>query len=42
MLFRQLFDQDTWTYTYLIADMDTREAVLVDPVIEQVERFNAG
>jgi glyoxylase-like metal-dependent hydrolase (beta-lactamase superfamily II) len=38
MLFRQLFDQDTWTYTYLIADMDTQEAVLVDPVIEQVER----
>ncbi|MBE9223346.1 MBL fold metallo-hydrolase [Cyanobacterium stanieri LEGE 03274] len=38
MLFRQLFDQDTWTYTYLIADSDTKEAVLVDPVIEQVER----
>ncbi|AUC60072.1 Hydroxyacylglutathione hydrolase [Cyanobacterium sp. HL-69] len=38
MLFRQLFDQDTWTYTYLIADLETKEAVLVDPVIEQVER----
>ncbi len=38
MLFRQLFDQDTWTYTYLIADPNTREAVLVDSVIEQVER----
>ncbi|EHC19284.1 MBL fold metallo-hydrolase [Fischerella thermalis] len=38
MLFRQLFDQSTWTYTYLIADLGTKEAVLVDPVIEQVER----
>lgn len=38
MLFRQLFDQDTWTYTYLIADEDTKEAVLVDPVLEQVNR----
>ncbi|MBF2001821.1 MAG: MBL fold metallo-hydrolase [Synechococcales cyanobacterium M58_A2018_015] len=38
MLFRQLFDQDTWTYTYLIADPNTKEAVLVDSVIEQVER----
>lgn len=38
MLFRQLFDQATWTYTYLIADLVTREAVLVDPVLEQVER----
>ncbi|WP_404790121.1 MBL fold metallo-hydrolase [Altericista sp. CCNU0014] len=38
MLFRPLFDQDTWTYTYLIADEFTQEAVLVDPVLEQVER----
>lgn len=38
MLFRQLFDQDTWTYTYLIADLTTKEAVLVDSVLEQVER----
>lgn len=38
MLFRQLFDQDTWTYTYLIADRQTKEAALVDPVLEQVER----
>lgn len=38
MLFRQLFDQDTGTYTYLIADSATQEAVLVDPVLEQVER----
>jgi glyoxylase-like metal-dependent hydrolase (beta-lactamase superfamily II) len=38
MLFRQLFDRETWTYTYLIADPTTKEAALVDPVIEQVER----
>jgi sulfur dioxygenase len=38
MLFRQLFDQATWTYTYLIADRQTGEATLVDSVIEQVER----
>lgn len=38
MLFRQLFDQETSTYTYLIADEATREAALIDPVLEQVER----
>lgn len=38
MLFRQFFDQDTWTYTYLVADLETKEAALVDPVIDKVER----
>ncbi|MCT7960938.1 MBL fold metallo-hydrolase [Laspinema sp. D1] len=38
MLFRQLYDKETSTYTYLIADETTKEAVLVDPVIEQVDR----
>lgn len=38
MLFRQLFDQDSSTYTYLLADEITREAVLIDPVIEQFDR----
>lgn len=38
MLFRQLFDRESSTYTYLIADKKTHQAVLVDPVIEQVER----
>lgn len=38
MLFRQMFDQESSTYTYLIADEQTREAVLVDPVVEQVDR----
>ncbi len=35
MIFRQLFDAQTWTYTYLLADSGTREGVLVDPVFEQ-------
>jgi sulfur dioxygenase len=38
MLFRQLFDAQSSTYTYLIADPNTEEAILVDPVLEQVER----
>lgn len=38
MIFRQLFDYETWTYTYLIADPQTREALLIDTVKEQVER----
>ncbi len=38
MLTRQLFDPETSTYTYLLADEATREAVLIDPVLEQVER----
>ena len=38
MLFRQLFDSESSTYTYLIADIDTKEAVIVDSVLEQFER----
>lgn len=38
MLFRQLFDRESSTYTYLIADRTASEAILVDPVLEQVER----
>src|SRR5262245_22330605 len=38
MFFRQLFDPDSSTYTYVIADDATHEAVVIDPVIEQVER----
>ncbi|MCS5634348.1 MAG: rhodanese-like domain-containing protein [Candidatus Marinimicrobia bacterium] len=36
--FRQLFDQDTSTFTYLLWDLDTREGVIIDPVREQFER----
>ncbi len=38
MLFRQLFDHDTSTYTYLMADQTSKAAILVDPVIDNVER----
>lgn len=38
MLIRQLFDQDTFTYTYLVADEVARVAALIDPVLGQVER----
>ncbi|HLK39744.1 MAG TPA: MBL fold metallo-hydrolase, partial [Polyangiaceae bacterium] len=38
MIFRQLFDLGSSTYTYLLADARTREAVLVDPVFEQHAR----
>ncbi|XP_037573675.1 persulfide dioxygenase ETHE1, mitochondrial-like isoform X2 [Dermacentor silvarum] len=38
VLFRQLFDEKSWTYTYLLADLNTKEALLIDPVLEQVER----
>src|ERR1044071_7638276 len=38
MLFRQLFDSETSTYTYLLADEATRDAVIIDPVLAQIER----
>jgi len=38
LLFRQFFDPQTSTYTYLVADQQTGDAVLVDPVLEQVDR----
>ena len=38
MLFRQLFDRDSCTYTYLLADRTTGDAVLIDPVRELVDR----
>jgi glyoxylase-like metal-dependent hydrolase (beta-lactamase superfamily II) len=37
-MFRQLFDRETCTYTYLLADPETRQAVIIDPVLEQHER----
>ncbi len=38
MLFRQLYDDASSTYTYLLADEGAREALLIDPVFEQHER----
>ena len=41
LIFRQLFDQVSSTYTYLIGDVDTAEAVIIDAVYEQVGRDRA-
>ena len=38
LLFRQLFEGETCTYTYLLADRETGDAILIDPVLETVER----
>lgn len=38
MMIRQLFDKDTSTYTYLVADSKTGEAALIDAVREQFDR----
>ena len=38
LIFRQLFDPQSSTYTYLLADSDTSEAVLIDSVFEQAGR----
>lgn len=36
--FRQLFDNESSTYTYLLADTTTKEAIIIDPVLELAER----
>jgi len=41
LIFRQLIDPQSSTYTYLLADSTTREAILIDPVFEQVRRDTA-
>lgn len=38
MLFRQLYDSTSSTYSYLLADEPSREAVLIDPVFERHTR----
>lgn len=38
MIFRQLFDSTSSTFTYLLADADSRQALLIDPVFGQVSR----
>jgi sulfur dioxygenase len=38
MIFRQLFEPQSSAYTYLVACSETREAALIDPVLETVER----
>ena len=39
MIFKQLFDEKSSTYTYLIASARGREALIIDPVIENVNQY---
>jgi glyoxylase-like metal-dependent hydrolase (beta-lactamase superfamily II)/rhodanese-related sulfurtransferase len=39
MIFRQLFDSASGTYTYLLASRRGGEALIIDPVLERVERY---
>ena len=39
MIFKQVFDQKSSTYTYLIASSKGREALIIDPVIENVDNY---
>jgi sulfur dioxygenase len=39
MIFRQLFDQVSGTYTYLLASRAGGEALIIDPVLEKVDRY---
>jgi sulfur dioxygenase len=38
VIFRQLFEKESSTYTYLLGCAETRECLLIDPVLETVER----
>ena len=39
MMFRQLFDQVSGTYSYLLASRPGGEALIIDPVLEKVDRY---
>lgn len=39
MLLRQLFDHQTYTFTYLIADCSSGQAAIIDPVIDQLQSY---
>ena len=39
MIFKQVFDQKSSTYTYLIASSNGREALIIDPVLENVDSY---
>ncbi|KAL3313043.1 hypothetical protein Ciccas_008354, partial [Cichlidogyrus casuarinus] len=38
LIFRQLYEHESSTYTYLLADRKTKQALLIDPVLETVQR----
>src|SRR6266545_4308871 len=39
MIFRQLFDSVSGTYTYLLASRREGEALIIDPVLEKIQRY---
>ena len=39
MIFRQLFDHTSHTYTYLLAERCGGEALLIDPVLENAAQY---
>ena len=39
MIIRQLFDYETYTYSYLLANRPGGEALIIDPVLEKIERY---
>jgi sulfur dioxygenase len=40
-MFKQMFDTESSTYTYLLVDENTREAVIIDPVASHIENYIA-
>ena len=41
MIFLQLIHEETSTFTYLLGDPASRQAILIDPVLEEVERYES-
>lgn len=39
MIFKQLFDQETWTYTYLIGDPVSKDSLFIDPVNTHIDEY---
>ena len=39
MIFRQLFDGESFTYTYLLASRPGGEALIIDPVLDRCDRY---
>ena len=39
MIFKQVFDKKTSTYTYLIASSKGREALIIDPVLDNINEY---
>ncbi len=39
MIFRQLFDAESSTYTYLLGDESSQQALLIDPVLESTDTY---